>query len=307
MDAQAFRSPLAKFALALWMGCLHWPLTIPFVCALPLLPRSSKGRTQAWSMLMLFALGWTANSVQEAFDPLLTAPKTAKWTCKRNAGANARKPQFTCVNTVGNAYTVEAEVAPPLHSSFLGTLWPFRSASWRRFKHSQGVHGTIRATLPHTLPAETTSEQNLPNLVVAQRLSLRRSLWAYCAVGLALIPWIGWQAHHRIAVGFSYGLVIDGASSIDASMVTHARDSTRLVVQKAAIGANSDSHAVLISDPLAKHAADTWAISPSRNAGFGQIKSRPFAWKRMDGSTIRFNYGADTVHLGQWNRPAFIE
>ena len=85
MDAQAFRSPLAKFALALWMGCLHWPFTIPFVCALPLLPRSSKGRTQAWSMLMLFALGWTANSVQEAFDPVLTAPKTAKWTCKRNA------------------------------------------------------------------------------------------------------------------------------------------------------------------------------------------------------------------------------
>ena len=588
MVAQAFRSPLAKFALALWMGCLHWPFTIPFVCALPLLHRSSKGRTQAWSMLILFALGWTANSVQEAFDPVLTAPKTARWTCKRNAGANARKPQFTCVNTAGNAYTAEAEVAPPLHSSFLGTLWPFRSASWRRFKHSQGVHGTIRATLPHTLPAETISEQNLPNhvlwtflnrhftgavpgllfalssgnkrqldpalkirlnhaglahlmavsgyhvglvsfplllfirhrrsafrfigfvglvgtwsfigfcgfptsavraglmitgyslsqlarlnlsamqllslaawsmliycpgwsrdlgmqlsfvavyaillgiellkvshirhpialylavpvaaqlgtgfiawptfgvfpkfflffnllasplmallgtalvgivgadlvlgwraavhigswavdgalnqlltwlasshspawiwnlhavdgrllmalslgwlvggtLVVAQRLSLRRSLWAYCAVGLALIPWIGWQAHHRIAVGFRYGLVIDGASSMAASMVTHARDSTRLVVQKAAIGADNGCHAVLLSNPLAKHAADTWAISPSRNAGFGQIKSRPFAWQRMDGSTIRFNYGADTVHLGQWSRPAFIE
>ena len=126
MDAQAFRSPLAKFALALWMGCLHWPFTIPFVCALPLLPRSSKGRSQAWSMLMLFALGWTANSVQEAFDPVLTAPKTARWTCKGNAGTNTRKPQFTCVNTAGNAYTVEAKAAPPLHSSFLGTLWPFR-------------------------------------------------------------------------------------------------------------------------------------------------------------------------------------
>ena len=81
MDAQAFRSPLAKFALALWMGCLHWRFTIPFVCALPLLPRTSKGRAQALSMLMLFALGWTANSVQEAFDPVLTVPKTAKWTC----------------------------------------------------------------------------------------------------------------------------------------------------------------------------------------------------------------------------------
>jgi hypothetical protein len=144
-------------------------------------------------------------------------------------------------------------------------------------------------------------------LVVAQRLSLRRFLWAYCAVGFALIPWIGWQTHHRIAVGFRYGLVIDGASSMAASMVTHARDSARLVVKKAAIGADNGSHAVLISNPLAKHAADTWAISPSRNAGFGQIKSRPFAWKRMDGSTIRFNYGVDTVHLGQWNRPAFIE
>ena len=109
------------------------------------------------------------------------------------------------------------------------------------------------------------------------RLSLRRFLWACCAVGLALIPWIGWQAHHRIAVGFRYGLVIDGASSMAASMVTHARDSARLVVQKATIGADNGSHAVLLSNPLAKHAADTWAISPSRNAGFGQIKSRPFA------------------------------
>ena len=182
MDAQAFRSPLAKFALALWMGCLHWPLTIPFVCALPQLPRNSKARSQAWSVLNLFALGWTANSAQEAFDPLLTAPKTARWTCKHN-----------------------------------------------------------------------------------------------------------------------------GAASMAASIVTHARDSTRLVVQQAAIGADNGSHAVLLSNPLAKHAADTWAISPSRNAGVGQIKSRPFTWKRMDGSTIRFNYGADTVHLSQWNRPTFIE
>ena len=175
------------FALA-----IHHPIC---VCA-PLLPRSSKGRTQAWSMLILFALGWTAKSVKETFDPVLTAPKTARWTCKLNAGANTRKPQFTCV---------------------------------------------------------------------------------------------------------------DGASSIAASMVTHARDSARLVVQKAAIGADNGSHAVLLSNPLAKHAADTWAISPSRNAGFSQIKSRPVAWKQMDGSTIRFNYGADTVHLSQWNRPAFIE
>ena len=58
MDAQAFRSPLAKFALALWMGCLHWPFTIPFVCALPLLPRSSKGQTQAWNML-IYCPGWS--------------------------------------------------------------------------------------------------------------------------------------------------------------------------------------------------------------------------------------------------------
>ncbi|MEE3163359.1 MAG: hypothetical protein VX286_01645 [Bacteroidota bacterium] len=119
MDAQAFRSPLVKFALALWMGCLHWPFTIPFVCALPLLPRSSKGRTQAWSMLMLFALGWTANSVQEAFDPVLTAPKTAKWTCKRNANANAWKPQFTCGNDFGAKPAQPRAVDVP-QSSFYG-------------------------------------------------------------------------------------------------------------------------------------------------------------------------------------------
>ena len=151
MDAQAFRSPLAKFALALWMGCLHWPFTIPFVCALPLLPRSSKGRTQAWSMLMLFALGWTANSVQEAFDPVLTAPKTAKWTCKRNANANAWKPQFTCVNTAGNAYTVEAEAAPPLHSSFLSSLWPFRMEANGR------LNNTVQLWSGHRPPGSVES------------------------------------------------------------------------------------------------------------------------------------------------------
>ena len=124
---------------------------------------------------------------------------------------------------------------------------------------------------------------------------------------LALIPWIGWQAHQGIAVGFRYGLVIDGSASMAASNVTHTQDSTRLVAQQAAIGADNGSHAVILFNPLAKRAADTWAVSPSRNAGFGQIRSRPFAWKRMDGSTIRFNYGADTVHLGQWSRPAFIE
>jgi hypothetical protein len=131
------------------------------------------------------------------------------------------------------------------------------------------------------------------------------AFWMGCLHWPFTIPFV--CAHHRIALGFRYGLVIDGGASMAASIVTHARDSTRLVVQQAEIGTDNDSHPVLLSNPLAKHAADTWAISPSRNARFGQIKSRPFAWKRMDGSTILFNYGVDTVHLGQWNRPALIE
>ena len=63
---------------------------------------------------------------------------------------------------------------------------------------------------------------------------------------LALIPWIGWQAHQGIAVGFRYGLVIDGSASMAASNVTHTQDSTRLVAQQAAIGADNGSHAVIL-------------------------------------------------------------
>ena len=87
----------------------------------------------------------------------------------------------------------------------------------------------------------------------------------------------------------------------------HGGECMRLVAQHALVGANNGSHTVLLANPLAKHSAGTWAISYLRNSVFGQLKSRPFAWKRMDGSTIRFTYGADTAHLSQWNQPILIE
>ncbi len=72
MDVKPFRSPLATLALALWVGCLQWPLTVPLALALPLVYRRHKARTGAFSFLLLFALGWTARAVQRRMKPVLS-------------------------------------------------------------------------------------------------------------------------------------------------------------------------------------------------------------------------------------------
>jgi hypothetical protein len=116
-----------------------------------------------------------------------------------------------------------------------------------------------------------------------------------------------WQAHHRAAVSYRYGIVFDAVTMCNASVTTNARDSARLDAEGVKFGANLAAHAALSPKPFDSNAPDTWVVAPSENAGFGQIKSRPFAWKRMDGSTMLFKYGEDTVHLKQWNRPSVLE
>ena len=75
MDVKAFRSPLTTPAMALWVGCLQWPLTIPVALALPLIYRRHKARTNAFSFMLLFALGWTARAAQNAMNPFFLSPK----------------------------------------------------------------------------------------------------------------------------------------------------------------------------------------------------------------------------------------
>ena len=57
MDVKPFRSPLTALALALWVGCLQWPLTVPLALALPLLYRRHKARSSAFSFLLLLCAG----------------------------------------------------------------------------------------------------------------------------------------------------------------------------------------------------------------------------------------------------------
>ena len=144
-------------------------------------------------------------------------------------------------------------------------------------------------------------------LVVASRITLQQFRRNFSVLGLGLIPWVVWQAHHRASVSYRYGIVLDAATSCNASVITNARDSARLVSEGVKFGTNLTGHAALSPRPFDSNAPDTWVVAPSQYAGFGQIKSRPFAWKRMDGSTVLFNYGEDTVHLKQWNRPSVLE
>ena len=588
MDVKPFRSPLTTLALALWVGCLQWPLTIPVVLALPLVYRRHKARTGAFSFLLLFALGWTARAVQRTMNPVLSKPKTACWTCTKNVHADAGEPPLLCKNEKGHVYGAVASADPPLNAPFIGTLWPFHSASWRLYQHSNGVHGTIRTTVPCLLspgaqpveepPSNTLWEflhthftgqapglilalisgdkrylesqlktqlshaglahlmavsgyhvglvsfpflvllrhrrsgfrfagfmgltatwsfiafcgfptsavraglmitgyglsqlarlnlsamhlmstaacamliynpqwavdlgmqlsfvavyaillalevlkggrfqhpillftavpiaaqlgtgfiawptfglfpkyfllfnslasplmvllgcalagiismeyildwehgvhlscQGLDvalnyvlnglgtwhkaawtwdlrtvdkgllialsagalvggTLVVARRITLQQFRRNFSVLSLGLVPWVVWQAHHRALVSYRYGIVVDAAMSGNASVTMHPRDSTRLIAEQEKFGTTYDHHVALTPKPFDSNAPDTWVVAPTENAGFGQIKSRPFAWKRMDGSTVLFIYGKDTVHLERWNGPSIVE
>ena len=130
-------------------------------------------------------------------------------------------------------------------------------------------------------------------LVVARKITLRQFRKNISILGLGLVPWVMWQAHHRVAVSYRYGIVLDAAMSGNASVTTNTRDSARLAAQGITFGANLADHAALSSTPFDSNTQDTWVVAPSEHAGFGQIKSRPFAWKRMDGSTVLFKYGED--------------
>lgn len=586
MDVKPFRSPMTKFALALWMGCLQSPLTLPVALVLPLLYRRPKARTGVFSLMLLFALGWTARTLQQTLNPMLSKPQTACWTCTAIVGAG--EPPFRCESEKGHVYGAVATKDPPLEAAFVGTLWPFHSASWRQFQHSKGVHGTVRSTVPSSLPPiEQPEEESSSNplweflhtrftgrapglllalisgdkhylnpqlktqlshaglahlmavsgyhvglvsfpfllllrhrragfrfagfmgltatwsfitfcgfptsavraglmltgyglsqlarlnlsamhlmstaawamliynpqwavdlgmqlsfvavyaillglellkagrfrhpillytavpiaaqfgtgfiawptfglfpkyfllfnllasplmvalgaalagiigmefilgwdqgvliasqavdaalnhvlnglstsyneawtwdlrvvdewlliamsagalvggtLVVARKIAMRQFRRSFCALGLGLIPWMIWQVHHRATVSYRYGIILDAATSCNTSMTTNPQDSVRLISERVKFGGTCPPHVALSPKPMDSNSAETWVLAPSELTGFGQLKSRPFAWKRMDGSTVLFNYGEDTVYLKKWDRPSIVE
>ncbi len=588
MDVQAFRSPIAKFAGFLWLGCLQWTAAIPLVLMLPFMCSKPKSSVVSYLLIVTFALGWTGRTIQSTLNPLVLSPKTSIWTCNTDAETKDRSPLLQCVNDSGHTYTVEALTALPLHSPFLGTIWPFKSNSYRRFKHNKGIHGTIRSTIRSDQNLETTPEYQIGmntmwdflsehftspvpgllqaliggnkyhldaalkirlthaglahlmavsgyhiglfsfpflvllrsrrrgfrivgfiglsatwwfiafcgfptsairaglmisgyglsqllrlrlstmqlmgiaawsmilynplwaedigmqlsftavyailmgiellrieraqhpiflcfvvpitaqlgtgfiswttfglfpklflffnvlaspimiligaattgimiaqfildwehvvhffsaalnsvlhqildwfenwhsslwtwdlrvvdnhllaalslgyllggTLVVAQRCSLHQFLKAYCSLGLALVPWILWQFNTRVSVSYRYGLILEARETSSVSMVTHLQDSVHLVSDYAKYGTKEGYIARLTSDDVIRLSSETWAIAPSENAGVGVLKSRPFAWKRMNGSNFRFKFGEDDIQLKQWNRPTWLD
>jgi predicted membrane metal-binding protein len=144
-------------------------------------------------------------------------------------------------------------------------------------------------------------------LAVAGKIAMPQFKRSCYAVGLGLIPWMMWQAHHRASVSYRHGIVLDAAASCNTSMTTNPRDSARLISERAKFGGTNTHHIVLSPKPMDFNSPDTWVVALSEHAGFGQLKSRPFAWKRMDGSTVFFRYGADTVQLKKWEQPSVVE
>jgi ComEC/Rec2-related protein len=144
-------------------------------------------------------------------------------------------------------------------------------------------------------------------LAVARKIALRQFIRSCCAIGLGLIPWIMWQSHHRASVSYRHGIVLDAGASCNTSVTTNPRDSARLISERAKFGGTHNRPIALSPKPTDFNSSDTWVVAPSKHAGFGQLKSRPFAWKRMNGSTVLFSYGADTVHLKKWEQPSVVE
>ena len=91
------------------------------------------------------------------------------------------------------------------------------------------------------------------------------------------------------------------------SIVTHTRDAHDWLINRLLIGADNRSHAVLLSNPLAKYAADIWAISAFSKCRIwpNQKPSIRFHAKgRLDNT---FHLCSGHRHLSQWNRLASIE
>ena len=144
-------------------------------------------------------------------------------------------------------------------------------------------------------------------LAVAGRFARRQFLIIYGGLCAALFPWIGWQMNTRAAVSYRYGLVLDAATCCSGSLVTAGRDSIQLSAKHAKFGTTPPHNPPLLPRPIAALSSETWAIAPTANTGIGKLKSRPFAWKRVDGSLMLFSFGQDTMRLTRWERPTILD
>ena len=137
--------------------------------------------------------------------------------------------------------------------------------------------------------------------------SRRRLLWMALTVILASAPWAGWQLTHRTQLQYRRGLVARFHGSENPLWVTHNLDSRSQSKTLEKFNA-ADVHPLQCTlHHTASDPQGNWMLQVRKDAGLGQQKSRPFAWKRMGSSTMRCILGRDTVLLERWGTPVMLE
>ena len=195
---------------------------------------------QLLTLLACLGTGWAARSFHKAMLPELTAPVASIWRCT-TSGNDRKPPIYSCTSHSGNVYGVEwALPTPPPKRPFFGTLQPHPShnQSWRHWKHSRGIHGTLH---PLREPKPSSGQHPTPKAAKAWLWHRLQDHFSGEVPGLLLALSSGDKTHldgkvkrmlghaglaHLMAVsGYHVGL----ASSLAVGLMRRKRQSLRWV------------------------------------------------------------------------------
>lgn len=138
-------------------------------------------------------------------------------------------------------------------------------------------------------------------------LSFRRAVM-YAGTGVAcLAPVAAWQLEHRVRLEFRHGMAIDVPGMSGWVWTESPRDSTSIARRQRRTNDVRNQISLAPGPNYQETPTGDWLLSFQHGSGIGQQKNRPFAWKRMGGSSMRFIVGADTVWLDQWAEAANVD
>ena len=217
-------------------------------------------------------------------------------------------PIMTCMGIVLAALLMSEYVFDA--ACWLETVTQFmnRTLLWgmETMERLHGPHWTLNLERiqPEVLVAMSLVFWLFGGAVVYADLAPRRAL-RYALVGcLCLAPFAAWQLNHRIGLEFRHGMVLHRAGRSGGVWTEMQRDSASITWKR--INACDDPQSARVIGEGVYHVESNgdWLLAFQIGSGIGQQKNRPFAWKRMGGSSMRFILGVDTVWLHQWAKPA---
>lgn len=135
----------------------------------------------------------------------------------------------------------------------------------------------------------------------------RRLLWATVGIFMASLPWAAWQMSHRTHLQYRWGLVARFYGWENPLWVTHDLDVKGQTWALKKFNAADPTPLQCFTQHTLTDSIGNWMLHVRADAGIGQQRNRPFAWKRTGGSTMRCILGKDTVHLERWGPPVMLE